>query len=228
MPSKIRRLLVPTFAAVVGCVVPRPPGPIPTIPPPEPEPFTYLLPAFPQPTASGPPTPPAAAATTEPSVSSTGRRDFVQTDAPFDLAVDGAGFFAFARPDGGVGYTRFGVLGVGPAGELTTQSGHALAQALAPVPADAVAMTVGADGTVIALVAGGKACVTLGRITLATFANPGWLRRGPDGLWSETPESGAAQVCEPGEGIAGTIRQGFREKRSDGFADPPSSVRANP
>ena len=72
-------------------------------------------------------------------------------------------------------------------------------------------VTIAADGTVSAQVANQTQAVELGKIQLATFANPGGLSSEGSTLFKETSASGSAVLGAPGEGGAGTLRQGMLE-----------------
>lgn len=140
------------------------------------------------------------------------------TQNPFDLAIEGAGYFQAMTPDGVPAYTRDGSFGQNALGQLTTRSGYVLTPEVV-IPPDATAISVGTDGIISVVLAGThRASVNLGQITLVRFPNPGWLRREPDGFYYETPESGIPTTAAPGTTGLGLVRQGFRERHADQFA----------
>jgi flagellar basal-body rod protein FlgG len=47
-----------------------------------------------------------------------------QTDNPYDVAIQGRGYFQITMPDGTTAYTRDGSFGVSDQGELVTQDGY--------------------------------------------------------------------------------------------------------
>jgi len=145
-------------------------------------------------------------------------RDFTSgvleaTEQPFDLAVDGAGFFRVRLADGSEGYTRNGHFGLNADGVLVDAAGNPVLTTggqTITLPQGWKEVTVAPDGTVTARLAGGATSVA-GRIGLAVFTNPAGLEAGGDGLYRATVASGEARRVEPGSSGAGLIRQGFLE-----------------
>jgi flagellar basal-body rod protein FlgG len=79
------------------------------------------------------------------------------------------------------------------------------------IPSDALAISVGSDGTVTATLAGSTEPSTIGQIQLARFANNAGLRNLGHSLLAATAASGQAVVGSPGmEGLGG-IAQGVLE-----------------
>jgi len=136
--------------------------------------------------------------------------DFIQTENPFDLVIEGDGFFQVLLPDGSTAYTRTGAFKVDSEGRVVTSDGFVMEPELA-VPANAVDISIGTDGTVTIQVAGENAPTELGQIQLARFLNPGGLVSIGRNLYKPTAASGDPAVGTPGlEGI-GTIAQKFLE-----------------
>ncbi|MGI1662053.1 flagellar hook-basal body complex protein [Palleronia sp. KMU-117] len=122
-----------------------------------------------------------------------------QTASPFDMAIEGPGFFLIETP-AGERLTRAGNFSPSAAGELVTPDGHRLlAEGSAPVfvPPDASVIALGADGT---LSADGA---PIARIGLWEPVDPIDLGRQDGVLFAAA--SGIAQVEE------GRILQGFLE-----------------
>jgi flagellar basal-body rod protein FlgG len=118
----------------------------------------------------------------------------VHGGGPFDVAIDGPGFFRVAR--GGVrGYTRNGAFARAADGTLQTADGWRLRDVR--IPADAVAATVAPDGRVTVDTAQRRG-VAAGRIALASFAAPDALRSLSATVFATTPASGPEQRLEPG------------------------------
>ncbi|MDB5772396.1 MAG: flgG, partial [Burkholderia sp.] len=65
-----------------------------------------------------------------------------QTGNSKDVAINGAGFFQVAMPDGTPAYTRDGSFQVDAQGQLVTSSGYVVQPAIT-IPADAQSLTVG-------------------------------------------------------------------------------------
>lgn len=133
-----------------------------------------------------------------------------QTGGSLDVAVQGNGFFQVAMPDGTTAYTRDGAFQLDSQGNVVTASGYTLADNI-NIPADALTVTVGKDGTVSVLQAGGVAPVEIGAVQLATFVNPGGLQAAGENLFYETASSGVATPTQPGTNGAGVLNQGYVE-----------------
>jgi len=136
--------------------------------------------------------------------------DFIQTENPLDLVIEGDGFFQVLLPDGSTAYTRTGAFKVDSEGRVVTSDGFVMEPELV-VPANAVDISIGTDGTVTIQVAGENSPTELGQIQLARFLNPGGLVSIGRNLYKPTAASGDPAVGTPGlEGI-GTIAQKFLE-----------------
>jgi len=132
------------------------------------------------------------------------------TGNPFDLAIEGQGFFMVNLPDGRTGYTRSGTLKTNSQGQLSTAEGNFIEPAIT-IPADAMKVTIGKDGTVSAMLAGQTQPTQLGKIQLASFSNPAGLDRIGHNLYLETAASGPVRQGTPGTNEIGTISQGMLE-----------------
>ena len=135
---------------------------------------------------------------------------FTVTDNALDLAIDGEGLFEVTLPDGRAAYTRAGAFTRDGEGRVVTPQGHALAPGI-QVPANATGITIGADGTVSAMLPGETSPTDLGRLTLSSFINPGGLEPIGENLFLESAASGAPQQGNPAENGLGRIRQGALE-----------------
>lgn len=117
-----------------------------------------------------------------------------QTGNPLDLALEGAGYLAFATEDG-TGYGRAGRLEIAPDGRLVDANGRSLlddgGNAIL-LAADEKAISIAGDGTV----SGGNGPIA--RIGVYGFANEQALRRAGDGLFTAegpaVPAEGARVV----------------------------------
>lgn len=147
-----------------------------------------------------------------------------QTNQPYDLAINGQGFFEVVLPDGTNAYTRNGAFHVSADGTLVNQDGYPLSAKIV-VPSDATAVTVGADGTVQATEPSSKDPVSLGQIQLVTFVNPDGLTPVGDNLYVATSdndtESGAGdpQSSVAGQNGTGTLQQGYLEASNVNLVD---------
>lgn len=133
------------------------------------------------------------------------------TGNPLDLAISGQGFFQVKLPNGQIAYTRAGALHLDAQGNLVTLNGNPIQPSI-QIPADALSVTVGTDGTVSVTEPGQTQAQQVGQIQLATFANPGGLSSIGNSLFLATTASGSPIVGTPGgsEGL-GTIQQGMLE-----------------
>lgn len=133
-----------------------------------------------------------------------------QTDNSKDIAIQGAGFFEVALPDGTAAYTRDGSFQINSEGQLVTSSGFLIQPAIT-IPADAQSVTVGRDGTVSITQPGVAAPTQVGTLQLVTFMNPAGLESKGENLYVETGASGAPNVNAPGTNGAGLLVQGYVE-----------------
>jgi len=132
------------------------------------------------------------------------------TGNPFDLALDGDGYFQVQLPGGRLAYTRAGNFTRSAEGTLVTPQGYPVQPAIT-VPEGASAIAVGPDGTVSATIPGQTEPTEVGQITLASFANPRGLEPGGENLLLETTASGPANVTAPLEAGMGKMVQGALE-----------------
>ncbi|WP_108662717.1 flagellar basal-body rod protein FlgG [Acuticoccus kandeliae] len=133
-----------------------------------------------------------------------------QTSNPFDLAINGKGWFQITGPDGETLYTRAGAFNLGPNGEIITLDGYIVDPGLT-VPANATEVVINKSGEVFAEIAGQVDPQLLGQFSLATFANDAGLEAIGDNLFRETPASGQPVVGFPGINGIGVVHQGYLE-----------------
>ncbi|HEY3917782.1 MAG TPA: flagellar basal-body rod protein FlgG [Stellaceae bacterium] len=136
--------------------------------------------------------------------------NLTNTSNPLDLAVQGHGYFQVLMPDNSTSYTRDGSLQLSATGQLVTADGFPIQPAIT-IPQNTTAITINANGQVLATVAGNTTPQTVGQIQLANFPNEAGLALQGSNLLTETPASGAAIVGDPGTTAFGTIQQGFIE-----------------
>ena len=133
-----------------------------------------------------------------------------RTDNPYDLAIDGRGYFQVLLPSGETAFTRAGNFATNDQGQLVTQDGYTVEPAIT-IPTDAVKVSVSAAGQVEVLQAGQTAPSIVGVIELATFVNEGGLQALGGNLYKETAASGAPTNGTPGSVGIGTLTQGYTE-----------------
>lgn len=136
--------------------------------------------------------------------------NLTQTSNDKDVAIQGAGFFQVLMPDGSTAYTRDGSFSVDANGQLVTANGFPIQPAIT-IPANAITLTIGRDGTVSATQAGQSAPTQIGALQLATFVNPAGLEARGENLYVETAASGTPNATTPGTNGSGLIAQGYIE-----------------
>ncbi len=148
--------------------------------------------------------------------------DLKNTSNPYDLAINGSGYFHITEPDGTDAYTRAGNFALSPQGQLVTDKGYTVAPGIA-IPTNALTVTVNAQGQVAVTVPGSTTPTTVGQLELTRFPNEGGLQSIGDNLYLETPSSGSPQSGVPGSSGYGTLQQGFLETSN---VDPVSEITA--
>ena len=133
-----------------------------------------------------------------------------QTGNKLDMAIQGAGFFQILMPDGTTGYTRDGSFQSDSQGQLVTASGYPVQPAVT-IPANAISVSVGGDGTITVTQPGVTAPVQIGSMQLAVFVNPAGLQSMGENLYVETASSGTPSTNVPGLNGAGLLNQGYVE-----------------
>lgn len=141
-----------------------------------------------------------------------------KTDNAFDVAIQGNGFFQVLMPDGTTGYTRDGSFQKDSTGQIVTSEGYPLQPAIT-IPANALSVSIGSDGTVTYTLPGTSASTTAGNIQLATFINPGGLQAMGQNLFQETVASGTPTPNTPGTNGAGTVNQNYVETSNVNVAE---------
>lgn len=133
--------------------------------------------------------------------------DYQSTGNPFDICIEGDGFFQILMPDGTTAYTRDGSFKVDGEGRIVTSEGYVLQPELV-VPNNATNFTVAQDGIVTVTIPGTTTPQDIGQIQLARFINPAGLQNVGHNLALETAASGVPTVNNPGEDGTGiTINQ---------------------
>jgi len=141
-----------------------------------------------------------------------------KTDNALDVAINGNGFFQILLPDGTTGYSRDGSFQKDNQGQIVTSEGYPL-QPNITIPADALSVAIGTDGTVTVTQPGTAASTEIGAIQLATFVNPGGLLSVGQNLFLETAASGAPTPNAPGTNGAGAVNQGYVETSNVNVAE---------
>jgi flagellar basal-body rod protein FlgG len=131
-----------------------------------------------------------------------------QTNQPFDLAIQGDGYFQVRRADGQVALTRSGTFLVNARHQLVNPNGELLVPPITiPAGVDAADVNIAADGSVSA---GGR---RIGQFRLVTVPAPNGLAPAGDNDYLVTAASGGVRAAN------GTLVQGALESSNVDLAD---------
>jgi flagellar basal-body rod protein FlgG len=133
-----------------------------------------------------------------------------QTGNPYDLAINGRGWFQILGPNNEVLYTRAGSFNTNANGQLVTIDGNLLDPQIT-VPQGTVQVTVNATGAVYAKLDTEVDPRQIGQLNLANFANEAGLEPLGNNLYRQTTASGTPVVGLPGDAGYGQINQGYLE-----------------
>lgn len=129
---------------------------------------------------------------------------------PYDMAIDGRGYFQVTLPSGQTGYTRAGNFAVNAEGQLVTADGYAIEPSVT-VPQEATGIQITRDGIVEVTTANSPDPQQIGQLEIASFINPAGLEAIGDNMYLETPASGSPTTATPGSPGLGTVMQGYLE-----------------
>ena len=143
------------------------------------------------------------------------RKEFSQgspqiTNRPFDMMINGDGFFGVILPNGEVRYSRDGAFNVDAGVNLVTKHGYKVFPSLTLPPATK-SVNVAEDGTVEVYLNNQVEPINAGQIPVFTFVNPVGLRNAGGNLYQITRSSGQPIQNIPGQNNAGSIMQGSLE-----------------
>ena len=133
-----------------------------------------------------------------------------QTGNSLDLAIEGEGFFQIQQPSGDTAYSRAGAFKKDSQGRVVTSDGFPMEPEIT-IPANALSIAVGVDGTVSVILPGQQQPQQVGSIQLVRFINPAGLEAQGRNLFIPTQASGDATPGTPGQDGLGTLLQGFVE-----------------
>ena len=138
--------------------------------------------------------------------------NFMLTNNPLDLVIEGRGLFQIRLPTGELAYSRAGTFHLDRDGNLVTADGDPLEPQIT-LPPEAQAVTIASDGTVSYMQPGQTTAQLAGQIQLAIFANPAGLNSRGRNLFTPTDASGEPTIGNPGgqEGL-GSLLQGYVEQ----------------
>ncbi|MBP7793251.1 MAG: flagellar basal-body rod protein FlgG [Candidatus Goldbacteria bacterium] len=134
----------------------------------------------------------------------------VETNNPFDLAIQGEGFFMVQLPNGQIAYTRDGSFKIDEQGNLVTSNGY-FVQPDVVIPSEAKSVVIRENGDVLVVLADEAEAQTIGQLRTVRFANSTGLESIGNNLYAETEASGQPIEGVPGYEGFGTISQGYLE-----------------
>lgn len=131
------------------------------------------------------------------------------TNHPFDLMIEGRGFFPVQLTNGEIAYTRTGTFKPDSQGRIVLNNG---AQMLPPIqiPPNSLGITFRSNGEITASLPGNNE-VVLGQMQLIVFQNEQGLSAAGENLYKATLASGAPLQGLPGENGMGQLQQGALE-----------------
>jgi flagellar basal-body rod protein FlgG len=132
----------------------------------------------------------------------------VDTGNPFDVSIEGDGFFKVLMPSGEARYSRDGNFHVNNQGQLVTSSGFLIDPQIT-IPQDATAFSIGLTGEVSYQLNG--QLNTIGTLLLSRFVNPQGLQNMGGNLYAATQASGQEIQGQPLQPGYGSLRQGAYE-----------------
>ncbi|MCF8057994.1 MAG: flagellar basal-body rod protein FlgG [Bacteriovoracaceae bacterium] len=132
------------------------------------------------------------------------------TNGPFDLMINGEGFFGIAMPDQTVSFTRDGSFNVNSQGLLVNKQGYTVVPNI-QFPANTMSINITEAGIVEAFLKNQIEPANVGQIPVFTFTNPTGLQALGGNNYRPSMSSGPAIQNIAGDSNAGIIRQGALE-----------------
>lgn len=132
------------------------------------------------------------------------------TNNPFDLMINGEGFFGIIMPNGELKFTRDGSFNVDAQGMLVNKQGYKVYPTLS-FPPNTSSVSISEDGKAQAFTKGQPEPTEVGQIPVFTFVNPVGLKSSGMNLYQVSLSSGAPIQIIAGTDNAGPIMQGTLE-----------------
>ncbi len=139
-----------------------------------------------------------------------GQGNLQQTQNPYDVAIQGSGFFQVQMPDGSVAYSRDGSFKVSNDGTLVTSGGFPLEPQI-NIPQGAQDIQIDAQGKINVKLADTGTTEEIGQLEMAKFLNEGGLKSLGNNLYQVSGASGDPETALPGTNGMGTLVQGSLE-----------------
>lgn len=132
------------------------------------------------------------------------------TNNPFDLMVNGEGFFGIIMPNGELKFTRDGSFNVDAQGVLVNKQGYKIYPGF-NFPPNTGSVMIAENGKAEAFVKGQVEPTSVGQIPVFTFVNSVGLKSSGSNLYQVSLSSGQPVQAIAGENNAGVIMQGALE-----------------
>lgn len=132
------------------------------------------------------------------------------TNNPFDLMVNGEGFFGIIMPNGELKFTRDGSFNVDATGTLVNKQGYKVYPGLS-FPPNTASVNIAENGKVEAFIKGQNEPSEVGQVPVFTFVNPVGLKSSGMNLYQVSLSSGQPVQAIAGMDNAGPIMQGALE-----------------
>lgn len=140
------------------------------------------------------------------------------TENPFDLSIEGKGFFQIQNEEGDILYTRNGEFKRNGEGKLVDKNGNLFYPEI-EIPADAAQINITSRGEVELIRDRLSKPEVIAQIELVSFINPAGLKALGKNNFSPTPASGEPQQGMPGKGHYGMVSQGQLEGSNVNIAE---------
>ncbi len=132
------------------------------------------------------------------------------TNNPFDLMINGEGFFGIIMPNGELKFTRDGSFNVDAQGALVNKQGYKIYPGF-NFPPNTSSVMISENGKADAYVKGQTEPTSVGQIPIFTFVNSVGLKSAGANLYQVSLSSGQPVQAVAGESNAGPIMQGALE-----------------
>lgn len=150
-------------------------------------------------------------------------KDFEQgsvkvTNHPYDMEIQGNGFFPVRLSNGQIGYTRNGEFKKGADGRIQDKNGNLLQPEIV-VPPNSTGIEFSPNGQVNVIIENNTLPQNIGQLQLVGFVNPAGLKGMGGNIFMPTAASGLPQQALPGQAGLGQIAQGQVEMSNVNIVD---------
>lgn len=143
-----------------------------------------------------------------------------QTENPFDMALEGEGFFKVRLIDGTEAYTRDGSFKIDSNRQIVNSNGYYLdPPIILPEGYMRGEISISEDGRMFTKIAGSDEIIEVGQINLNNFVNPAGLKAIGGNLFKTTEASGDAFEGRPAYDGFARLHQGFLEMSNVNLVD---------